>query len=119
MLHNGLLLPKHVLWDLENRGMRFKEGEVQTGFFTGDLGGTLGRNSMLMVLIVLLIRERKQEQKSVPCVRCVTKEALERIPRCSGNNPCFLNPLAVLYCSFQPCHAPIHTSKFSMFRISL
>lgn len=71
MLQNGLLLPKHVLWDLENRGMRFKEGEVQTGFFIGDLGGTLGRNSMLMVLIVLLIRERKQEQKKRPlCEVC-------------------------------------------------
>lgn len=43
--------------------MCFKEGQVQTGFFIGDLGGTLGRNSMLMVLVVLLIGERKGSRK--------------------------------------------------------
>lgn len=74
--------------------MCFKEGEVYIGFFVGDLDGTLGRNSVLMVLIVLLKEKGNRSRKNIPCVRCVTKEELRRIPCCSGNNPYFLNPLA-------------------------
>lgn len=53
-------------WDLGERGMCSEEGEVQNGFFVGDLDGTLRRNSILMVLIVLLKEKENRSRKTIP-----------------------------------------------------
>lgn len=46
--------------------MCFREGDVQIGFFVGDYDGPLGRNSVLMVLIMLLKEKENRSRKSIP-----------------------------------------------------